>query len=298
MIRTLTVVDDQDRPVANVDVVLRRRDTEYRERTNSKGEVEIDFPHDWADSLTIGGRVIKRDIDLGGGWGGPKKDLGVEREHPNAGPDSQNSDQRIRGRLFFRDGTSAHGSLRVKVEFRSKGSWEEAPSQETKSGSGGEFDVPLLGRPKRFLVKGEVCPARRAHFHGEKHESDDGVLYAVVLPERFGRGGQGGGMIAGTVTDADGGVSVDCKVTAEVASDRLLSFLANDTVTVRTDKKGRFVLPFTGGVRIKRLYVDGSEPNHLTDGDGPNAQEVSPRDIAAGSFNLRMVRQKKFLGLF
>ena len=79
----------------------------------------------------------------------------------------------------------------------------------------------------------------------------------------------------------------------------MFGMLSPKFAETKTDKWGRFALAFDGGTQIKSLTVDGHAPQRATRKTRDQEDVDVPADVLnAGAFNLTLVRQKKFLGIW
>lgn len=201
----------------------------------------------------------------------------------------------LHGRLFYADGTAVHSETKVEVTVGELTHRTTDPGG--RSGSDGRFFVPIAEpfhiHSSKIYVRGELVDHRRLH-----HAGADRVL--IVMPPMFGRGGgTEGGLITGKVIAEDGRPAIGAKVEAQVISSSMLGFLSPRYAKTKTDKKGRFALEFDGGTELKNITVDGNQlaGARRRTKDGSEA-DIDASVVKAGTFNLVLVREKKFLGLW
>jgi hypothetical protein len=297
MLRTFRLRYTDGDPVADADLVLWRHGTGYDTTTDGQGNAQLDFPENWVDRVDIDGQTVRRDWDIGN-----KADLTYESfKIPKPGelrPEDQDSgseDQRRRGvvgRYFYADGTAASGARSVAIDFANG----QRASSEDRGGyarDDGQFFVPTNNsyqdgwRPTHFYVNHEEISSKAIA------QAKDGSV-TLVLPRYMGSGGTSGGLITGRVVDPDGASAIGVKVVGELGG-----WLRSGGGTTYTDNKGKFVLPFDGGIELKQIYVDGHEPLSVERiGKGGQPLALRSTELQAGMFNLRIVRKKRFLGFF
>ena len=260
------------------------------------------------DAVEVDGIVVKRDWDFSGGWGGGPSATWAGpplRVLNKTGPLTVRKDgwrtrrmSRVRGLIFYHDGTLAFDTFRVAVEFANL----DSPRYSTDERSSyrhdnGKFYIATGtyqhgGRVKRCVYQ-RGRDAQRQLFARRQRCLRPGA----AARDRAG-GGTGGGLITGVVVNATGAPSPTLKSAAKfvpppssASAERRPSLSQAGAVSSSSR--------FTGGVALKRLYVGGVEPSRIVRGRPGAEQTVANRDIPAGTFGLRVTRQKRaFFGLF
>jgi hypothetical protein len=295
-LRRFSVVRGQDRqPAAGSVVVFIYRGKRHECRVDGFGRAELDYPHEWVDQILIDGVELLKPTS-GGKEIGARTDLGTLVIPSRA--EDRNISKRVkgvRGQVFYADGTMLHEPVRVSVWVAGREFSTDGP--ESRCDNKGAFYIAVhLDELQHAATDGRFS-IQRMFVNGREirpkqvFRDPEGFMH-VVMPRDFRQlGGKShrGGMIAGYVVDSEGNPREGVKVTAEVAG----GLFGAKTASTRTGKRGRFVLRFEGGARLKRLYVDGREPKKITGADG---EELPNSNIHAGHFNLRLERARRWFG--
>lgn len=209
--------------------------------------------------------------------------------------EASNSDH-LHGRLFFHDGTAVFKEFKVEVEITRNG---DTQFYGATSDHEGRFSIEIPGGIRLkglrvpIYVQGERVNPRRIFITPEAR-----VL--IVMSDVYGGSkGDAGGLITGEAHYEDGAPAAGVKVEAKVISTSMLGFLSPNLAETRTDKRGRFALDFDGGTEIKNLMVNGNPPlRSARKTKGGEEVEIDAQQIKAGTFNLRLTCDKKFLGIW
>lgn len=205
----------------------------------------------------------------------------------------------LSGRIFYSDGTAVHEEIKVEVDVSRPGDEVRYRSSDLggHSRDDGRFLVPIPGgfapAQLKIYVKGDRVEPSRMHWAG-RHR------VFIVMPKLLGRGGgDQGGLITGKVLGEDGRPAPGAKIEAQVISGSMLGFLSPKFARTKAAKGGRFALEFDGGTELKNLTVDGNQlagaRRRTKDGE---ERDVEVSKVSAGTFNLTLVKEKKFLGLW
>lgn len=202
----------------------------------------------------------------------------------------------LRGRLYWADGRRVERPLGLIATSRG---WVRAFEQHGQCDPKGEFEIPISDGKQMhradlaLTVEGmPVAPQRVS-------QALDGAL-VVILPAELGRGNDSacGGIVTGVVLDSDGAGLEQRSVGGEVRTEGFLSFMSSaEVLPAKTISRGRFALEFTGGLALKRIYVDGGDPDEIYLERRGEKLPLSG-DIRAGTYGLRLVRGKRILGIF
>jgi len=219
------------------------------------------------------------------------------------------------GTVYQKDGSAVFGSVSVRAELVLNG---KPYKVKVDSNRDGDFiaavadlkieklnDNPLFGidDPKkiywrwpaqtRFYVNGQ--PVRSKFF------SPEGRVILIQSQDRFlGSKNLAGGVISGRVVDGHGNGQEELKVEARIVKSSGMSWLASKDAQCRTDRRGRFVLEFRGGIEVGPLYIAGKPAREIRrkTKDGAEATIPVENKFKAGSYGLIVVYQPKLLGFF
>lgn len=284
-VRRLRYLYHDSRPAADEEVTWVYREETYRGKTDSDGIVEIEYPHEWVDSVAVGGVEVRRDWDLRGEY--EFSDFSL----PNPATHQVDGEMYgVSGMVFWSDGTAVDKPLEVRWVDPNGYAW----SSEAQGGycrEDGSFLVPFTQRMdpsalregKWFIGGNEPRFSKRVGASRFFH----------VLPEVYGGGGgTGGGLVTGHTVDSGGNPVGGVRVRGEVRSNAFLSLIdVPDSVEVRSDKRGSFALGFQGGGALQSIYFNGHPPPRVYF-QTPEGEEVDislEGGLQAGSFSLFFV---------
>lgn len=201
----------------------------------------------------------------------------------------------LRGRLYRADGRRVERPLSLIAASRN---WVRALDVRGRCDERGEFALPIVDRKAvyrselQLTVEGIPVPPQRIS------QAQDGAL-VIILPRELGRGNDAacGGIVTGVVLDPNGAPLEGRDVSGEVRREGLLAvFGSSEALPAKTMLGGRFALEFTGGLALKRIYVDGAEPDEAYLERHGERVELKG-SIRAGTFGLRLVRGRRLFGL-
>lgn len=301
--------------VANQKVIFRDKhgDPVWEGETNEDGKIHIKGNNqqdlsgvEEFSSFEVAGQAAKENWFIG------SKDYIEESfwiKNPQAeyNPEQAGELKSLTGQLYYFDGTQPYQEISVEVELPSAiGGMRYKADRNGYSDDKGkffielprEYDVRFL-KELQFWIGGERIESKRVHYANN--------FLTIILPriDWIGKGGQDGGVITGKVIDKNGELISGAKIEAKVATDNIFGgFFGTNAIEARTNKYGRFALGFSGGTTIKSITVDGNAPLRIyrnqVNRETGEKEEVDIRgdQLRAGSFNVNLVREGKFFGLF
>lgn len=291
-VRTIRYLYHDGQPVSEEVVSWVYHGEKHDSRTDTNGQVSIMYPHEWVDSVVVGGVEVRSDWDLGG------EDHFSDFSLPN--PATRQADGEmygVSGMIFWSDGTSLDRELDV-VWADSGGYTHSSNSSGGYCRSDGTFLVPLEEKmPPEALSQGKWYVGGHEPSFSKRMGSS---RFFHLLPQSAGGGGStGGGLITGFTVDRDGNPIDGVRVRGEVRSNAFLGGLSTpEDVEVRSDRQGRFALGFRGGGALRAIYLEGNAPSrvYIKNSEGEEQDISIASGLPAGSFSLYFVVPR--LGLF
>lgn len=284
-IRSIRYLYHDKNPVADEVVAWIYRGEKYEAQTNSNGEMRIEYPHEWVDSVVVGGIEVRRDWDLDG------KDYFSDFSLPNPATHQVDGEMYgVSGMIFWSDGTAVDKPLEVRWVDPDGYAWSTT-GQGGYAREDGTFLIPFTKRVDPSALSGGQW-----YIGGNEPRFSKRVgasRFFHVLPDVYGGGrGTGGGLVTGYTVDRNGHPIDGVKVRGDVRSNALLPFLdIPDSVEVRSDRQGRFALGFQGGGALRAIYFNGNTPSrvYFKTPDGEEVDVPIENGLEAGSFSLYFV---------
>jgi hypothetical protein len=293
----MTLVYPDRTPVAKKAVWLYDRfDKVQRYESDDWGRVDFAWPDDYIERIEVDQRPIERMYSLIAVFGN-KYEFELQVPHLTGGSEAERSDLRhrlgmdytigggFRGRLYYQDGTQVQEGFTVQASFAGSSATLSTNDAASYCHDDGEFFIatpPHVGgqRPLRVWVnQQEVQPS-------DYTRDDESGFYIVLVPRGFlGQAGSGrGGVIAGLVLDQFGTIIRGARIDVEIMGS---GFASGDlSGKTHSNEQGQFILMFTGGVRLKRLYVDGQLPKRIYQKHGEEELPLSVEQLRPGTFGL------------
>jgi hypothetical protein len=269
-----------------------------RHQSDQWGRIEFTWPDDYIELIEVDQRPVERVYSLLALFG-KKYELEIEVPHLTGGSSAERSDLRhrlgahygsgsgFRGRLYHQDGTQVSERLLVQASFPGHSGALSTEDAASYCNDDGEFFIVtpthVSGqRPTRVWV--DRMEVRASDYTRD----DESGFYVILVPAGFlaTRGSERGGVVAGLVVDHYGGVFRGAQIDVEVIGSGFLS--AAPPARTHSNENGQFILMFSGGVRIKQLYVDGNPPARIYLKRGDEENLLAVEQIRPGTFGLHL----------